>query len=52
MKKGGKEFRLRREADETCAVVFNENQFLVIGGFSDKSDYRGILVGHHGKVDR
>ena len=42
---GGKEFNLQHEAVASCAVIFNETQFLVIGGFSEG-------LGHHRKVDR
>jgi len=45
MVKSGKEFNLQHEAVASCAVIFNETQFLVIGGFSEG-------LGHHRKVDR
>ena len=54
---GGRKFVLPHGADRTCAVIVNENQFLVIGGYTDRDVIGGAITdgqggGIHGKVHR
>jgi len=44
MLKSGKQFDLRHGADRTCAVIVNENQFLVIGGYTDDRRIGGAIT--------
>ena len=44
MSSGGKQFDLRHGADRTCAVIVNENQFLVIGGYTDDRRIGGTIT--------
>ena len=44
MSSGGKQFDLRHGADRTCAVIVNETQFLVIGGYTDDRRIGGAIT--------